>query len=419
MNKTLKKLSSVMAGLVITAATFVPFVNASAVRGPMDRKTFTMENPADYITFNSITNNKAGVYNEDGDERNFVLAAPTKDNQQVRDRVMVDDLETAWVYAYVHNNAATNLNLTARDVTAKFDISKLATYSDGRYVLPVEGAISSIDANPNKVTDDAYFTADKPFSLSYVENSANWATYNNGNPFVKPLENPTTGSGANLGNIKGCTEYSGWVTFQVKINFDDFSLDKSVRFNGQGASDWKKQIDAKTGDIVDFKLVYDHNGTGTQNNVTIVDKLPEGLEYVVGSTRIKNFLHQDYPFVKDLNAELDTAERNITTTGLNIGNYVGNANAAVTFSARVTDAEKLAACGKNSLTNLATVYTEYDGTRSSTASVVVEKVCEDEPEVPVTPQPELPKTGAEFIGILGFGSVLTAGLYYVLNRKKA
>ena len=50
---------------VIAAAIIVP---AAVLAWGPDRPTFTIEQPANYVTFNSITNNPVH-----GDERNFVL----------------------------------------------------------------------------------------------------------------------------------------------------------------------------------------------------------------------------------------------------------------------------------------------------------------------------------------------------------
>lgn len=374
MNKNTKKLNSI-AAIVILVTVLILSLPLTGVAQEADRPTFTMEEPATYVTFNSITNNPA-VLNSSGDERDFVQISSADianvDNiHTYTNRQMVDDKDgqEIWALAYIHNNAAENLNLTAKDVIMRFDISKKSEYDSGRYVLPVTGYISSSNANPASVYDDALLTADKSFSISYVQDSAKWAPVDPGAGIAaKPLSDPTADGGALIGDIKGGSRYAGWITFKVKINFDklDYSLEQSVRLDGQGTEDWKPQIDVKTGDVVNFKLVYNRSGDGTQNNVTLKGALPEGLEYIVGSTRLKNTNYPDNPFVSSLNPDSDTTEKNIvTTSGIQIGDYYGTASAIVTFSARITDA------GSSSLKSTAEVITEYDGRKSAEAFVIV------------------------------------------------
>src|SRR3981081_2481322 len=97
-----KKVVAVAAGLVLVAG----FTAAVHAWSP-DRPTFTMQNPAPYVTFNSITNNP-----DYGDERTFFDgkdAANTASGGFV-DTVNVTSGETVLLRMYVHNNAASNLN---------------------------------------------------------------------------------------------------------------------------------------------------------------------------------------------------------------------------------------------------------------------------------------------------------------------
>ena len=347
--------------------------------GP-SRPTFTLENPAPYNTFNSMTNNPA-VMNGTGDERDFVKVATDRGNTStITESLTVTDGQEAYVLAYVHNNAAPHLSMVAQNVMAKFDTNRNAEFINGQYVLPVTGWINSASASPASVWDSAQFTADKPFSISYVENSAQWAQYGQA---VKTISNPTVGNGASIGSVQGCTQYSGWVTFKVKINYDnqnEFTLTNSVRHDGQGVDDWENSISAKTGDIVNFRLVYTQTGDVTRNNVIMRSQLPVGLEYIVGSARIANASHPNAPLVKDINPDADTETKNITTIGLNIGNYTNSSNAVITFSARVADANLLANCGANMLTNAAEVMTGADGKKSADSVVNVERVCQTIPD---------------------------------------
>ncbi|MDR0887353.1 MAG: DUF11 domain-containing protein [Candidatus Nomurabacteria bacterium] len=438
MNKIIKKIAFATAGLAVSATALLPLADASALRGP-NRTTFTLQEPATYVTFNSITNNPA-VYNGTGDERDFVKVALQNSVSAMTESAKVTDGQEAYVLAYVHNDARSDLNLVARDVMSKFNISEKSQVVNGTNQLTVTGYVNSSNANPSSVYDDAYFTADKPFSVEYVKDSAFYSNVANGSHV---LTDPTTGNGAKLGyasmdgNIPGCMEYSGWVRFKVKVNFDktsDYTLTKQVRFDGQGAQDWKPTLEAKAGDILNFKLVYTHTGEGTQEHVIIKDVLPAGLEYIKNSTTLANISTKSEPNGL-LKIDDDKIGGSVVTNGIDIGGYTNKSTAVVMFNARVLDTSTQPICGLNTITNRAKAITQNDGEKEATASVIVEKICTPPPDPDPTPDPTptptpdptptptppvvIPKTGAEFGGIIGLGSAVTAGAYYLTNRKRS
>ena len=111
----MKKLTKAGIGLGAVAAVTAASALVVFAWGPSGRKTFTMEKPADYVTFNSITNNVIG------DERYFVSASKwtgsAKDNY-FSDTTYVEDGKEYVVRMYVHNNAGANLGLVAENVKA-------------------------------------------------------------------------------------------------------------------------------------------------------------------------------------------------------------------------------------------------------------------------------------------------------------
>jgi hypothetical protein len=100
---------------MIAASIIVPA--ALLAWGP-SRPTYTMAHPADHITFDSITDNP-----NIGDERNFVGARDESNSNVWYDSIKVQEGHEYLVRMYVHNNAASNLNLVAQNVTAKFNIT--------------------------------------------------------------------------------------------------------------------------------------------------------------------------------------------------------------------------------------------------------------------------------------------------------
>ena len=152
MKKLIALISMVAIAIIVPVALFA--------WGP-SRPTFTMAVPADHVTFNSITDNP-----NIGDERNFVGIREAGTNNQWTDNMTVENGKSYSVRMYVHNNAASNLNLVAQDVTAKFNLPTTTGKS-----IQVDGFIDSSNASPTEVFDSATFTNSSDFNLSYVSGS--------------------------------------------------------------------------------------------------------------------------------------------------------------------------------------------------------------------------------------------------------
>lgn len=411
------------ASLGIAAAAVVTVASAVSVFawGP-SRATYTMANPADHITFNSIVDNNQEV----GDERYFVSASPytgNASNNVWSDNTVVEDGKEYVVRMYVHNNAASNLNLIAKDVRAYINLPTEASDS-----ITVEGTIYSSNANPTKVWDQTNFTSKngENFNLTYVEGSAKY--YNTKNGVLREFSLDTanydlfTNKGVLLGydsmngEIPGCIEYSGYVTFHVKAQYEvtpDILITKEVQVDG--AEGWSTAVLAEAGDKINYRIQFKNTSKITMEDVIIRDILPKGLTYVEGSTKVYNANNPNGVKVSD---------NIVSDTGINIGDYGAGANAWIYFSVTV-DQSMNEKCENTILRNVIQANGGY-GTKEDYADVAVEgQVC-DEPDKPVTPTPtpnptpELPKTGPESVvgAIVGAGSLVTAGSYYIISRKK-
>lgn len=423
-----KRASAVFA--MIAAAVIVP--TALLAWGP-DRPTYTIQQPADHITFNSITNNP-----NYGDERNFVTIKDTANTAAGgwTDDIQVQQGKEYWVRAYVHNNAHQDLNLVAQNVTAKFN---LPTQTANR--IQVDGYISASNATPAEVWDQAVFSSDKRFKLNYVPGSATFT--NNVFPGGTALPDSVVSTGALLGynqldgKIPGCFQFDGLVIFKVKPQIEDFNVNKTVRINGAADKTFKESVNVKPGDKVDYQIHFKNTGDVQQSNVSIRDTLPTGVKYVAGSTMLSN------------DSGTRAVADGITTNGLNIGGYLPNGDAYLKFTAQVGTKEELT-CGTKTLVNTVKATTP-SGSDEDTANVVVDAgqcapgkitVCElatkklitiDETAfdatkhsknvadcnvVPTTPS-ELPTTGpAETaLSILGLGSLVASAGYYLNSRR--
>lgn len=352
-----KRASALIA--MIAAVLIVPA--ALLAWGP-DRPTYTIAHPADHITFNSITDNP-----NIGDERNFVGIRENGTTGQWQDTQTVQAGKEYVVRMYVHNNAASNLNLVAENVTAKFNLPTNTAKS-----IQVNGFLDSSNATPTEVYDHATFTGAQDFNLAYVPGTLKF--YNNffGSNGTPISETAFTSAGAKLGydkldgKIPGCFQYAGYLTFIVKpqvAQTGNFTVSKQVRKSGTTA--WQKSVAVNPGDSVDYLIDYTNVGTAQQNNVVLKDSLPTGTSYTAGTTYLVNTTNPNGLKVDD----------SITTAnGMNIGNYTGNAGAYVKFSAKVADNSHLPACGANTLTNTIRVETDF-GYKTDTANVTVNKTC--------------------------------------------
>ncbi len=359
--KRFASLSIVAAAVLVPAALFA--------WGP-DRPTFTMENPASYVTFNSITNNQ-----QRGDERNFVsIKDATAANSTYSDEVALQAGKQYEVTVFYHNNAASNLN-DAEDQfkgVAKDSFMRVqmpATVAAGEKAR-ITGFVGASNANPAQVWDEAYGTAAQSYALRYVPGSA--TIHSNGAVNGKTLPDSLYTTGTPLGyealdgKLPGCNEFAGYVTFKIHVDQPNFEVQKQV--SKAGENKYSEEVTALPNEEVEYKIQYKNTGSTQQNDVVIKDTLPAGVEYVAGSTQLSN---------STTNSQWKpVSDDGVTARGINIGSYAPNGNAYVKFKAKVVSNDKLEKCGVNTLINKATAETK-NGNKSDTANVVVSKKCEE------------------------------------------
>ena len=359
---------SIISGSILVAAVAPALVWAW---GP-SRPSFTIEKPADYITFNSITNNPV----IGGDEKDFVGIREVDSNAKWTNNMKVQNGKEYYVRMYVHNNAASNLNLVAENVVAKLNVPTTTAKN-----VTVQGQISASNAKPNTVWDEATFSSDNDFNLAYVAGSALFE--NNGMGTTKLPDSIVNNTGAKLGydkldgKIPGCFQYAGYVTVKVKAQVSqpqekNIDLAKTVRNKTNGEKSWVETANAKSGDTVQFQIHAKNTGSAGIQNLVIRDILPKGLNYVAGSTKLYNTSNPK---------GLKVSDNVIQNSGINIGSYQPNGDAYVRFDATVSAENSLPVCGDNTLTNIAQA-SDQKIVKNDTASVKVTKKCET-PKNPV------------------------------------
>lgn len=403
----MKKLAmalSVLAAVIIPATLFA--------WGP-DRPTYTIQKPADHVTFNSITNNPAH-----GDERNFMqVREANASNTTYADKIGLSVGHEYVVYVYFHNNAASNLNESGKGIAkgAYVKAQIPAVISKGSNGTKAVGYVGASNATPREVWDDISFTNSTAgdIALRYVPGSA--TIHSKGAVNGKTMSDSIITTGALLGYntldgvVPGCEQFAGYVTFRVKADQPNFIVEKQVRLSG--TTEWKENVTTKLGDTVEYQIQYKNTGTTAQNDVVIKDILPNGVSYVTGSTLLKNASNPTPKQVSD----------NLTKNGVNIGNYTAGSNAYVKFSAKVTSDESKLKCGVNKLRNIAEAQTN-NGKKQDTADIEVTRICKEVPEKPEQPTPpELPTTGLGdgLMAVLGVGALATSFGYYRASRRQA
>ena len=394
-----KRISLQYTGIAVSVLSVLLIPVAVFAWGP-DRPTYTMEVPADHVTFNSITNNPRY-----GDERNFfrVREAGSATGTPYLDSTKVEPGKQYQIMVFYHNNAASNLNADGTGIAhGAYTRAEIPAVVKKGSSAPADAYVSATNANPTSVYDDITFQNDTAgdIALRYVPGST--AIHSFGKVDGTKLPDSILSAGgvalgydALDGNLPGCNEYSGYVTFNVLAEQPNFTFAKQVRLSG--TTTWAKNVNAKPGDTVDYMLSYANTGTTEQKDVVLKDTLPTGLSYVTGSSKLKNATHPNG----------DATSDGIGAGGINIGDYAKDSNAFLLFSTKIgTEAD----C--KIVKNVAAVETN-NGNATDEATVTVNSGnC-------TTVAAALPETGpAEVIlTLIGIAAVTFGVVYYLRSRR--
>lgn len=352
--KLSKKIAGFMALGLVSSLAITAVAYAVVSFGP-SRPTFTWLNTANYITFNSITDNPTW-----GDERYFVKARDVSASTSTySNSVNVKDGQEFLVTTYFHNNAAANLNLVAQNTKVKVE---MPNESDKNQSL--KSYISASNSNPLEVWSTMDFNGTEDFTLQYVKGSAKLKT----NKVDMALSDSVIAGGVLVGTngtdgkVPGCGEFSGYVSFKVKVQ---------KKTTPPPAPQFK--CDALTVSKISGRTIKAEVKYTATNGAAL-----ESVSY--------NFGDGSTPLVTD--------KTSVQYTYAKDGNYTVTATLA--FST-----------GK-----------ETGGTSKCTAQVSFNTPVEP----PVTPptEPELPNTGAgSVIGIVAGASAAGTALHYGLALRRA
>ena len=374
-NIKFKRRLTVAALLAVAVTAIVPFATSSAANGTNwgpSRKTYTMKNPADEPTFNSITDN-----NVVGNETNFVRVGEVGSGKAVADTVKVTPGKEYQVWIFYHNDAKSSLNQSGKGIARGVRVTTgLTSWTvSSKKSSKVSAVISATNTNPLEVWDEAIFTTDstKDVVLKYVEGSAK--IYNQGslNGTVIP-ESLFSKDGAYIGHnkfsgiIPGCEEYSGHIIYRIRAEQVGAKVTKTVSKDGKN---FYKTVDAKPGDTLTYKVKFENTGTTDLTNVTFHDKLPSGVTLVNGTTKLVNSANPNGLTMKDI----------IGQKGFNTGLYGKGSTATLTYKVKVnSNAVASAKCNsKTAFKN--TIYVDHNaGEINDSSTIYVTRECKEDPK---------------------------------------
>lgn len=373
--KNYKTKFKILGTLATVGFSLTAFASVSAW-GP-ERATFTMEQPATYPTFNSITNNPSI-----GDERDFVRVGEINaDVTDLRNEVEVVPGRQYLVYIYFHNNASSTFNDAAHDYSGVAVRTRMSTAFSTVLTPSDKGKISATitadNSNPGSVWDEAYLTTKtNKVLMRYVTGSAkihsDWKASGSVMPSTLFAEEGALLGLNNLnGIIPGCEEYHGVVRYVLQAEELGGSIDKLVSKDG---ADFKESVNLAPGEEATYKLTIQNTGDVAITNATVKDVLPAGLTLVPGSVKLSANDSTNPEILSD----------NIFGTGYNLGT-IGTGNTVyITYTVKAgTDFD----CNGTELTNKATLTYDSDQssgeTKEAETTITVKRTDCDEPDEPL------------------------------------
>lgn len=363
-------------GIATTFILSMITIASASAWGP-ERTTFTMESPASYPTFNSITNNPTI-----GDERDFVRVGEINaDVTDLKNEIKVVPGRQYLVYVYFHNNASATYNDSAHNNVGVALRTRMSS-SFSTVLTPankgtITATITAENSNPLSVWDEAYMTTDtEKVLLHYVAGSAkiynDWKA--NGSVMPSSLfteEGTLLGLNALNGVIPGCEEYHGVVTYVLQADELGGSIEKSVSKDG---TTFSKSVNLAPGEEAIYQLTIMNTGDVALTNATIKDTLPTGLTLVPGSVKLR----------ANSSTTWDELSDNIFGTGYNLGT-VGTGN-VIYIQYKVTAGADFD-CEGTELTNKATLTYDSDQasgeTKETSTTITVKKTDCEEPVIPL------------------------------------
>lgn len=336
-----------------------------------------------------------------------MLRGSKKGEANWRDPLNANPGEEIAVLFYFHNgilnSTATNTNLKVELPTGYAKDHFLKGYLSSEQTTAVTSTVVN-----GKIVGMAGLTINlsDQGALEYVSGSTK--IYINGAQTGTPMpDGIITASGLNIGDIKGCWQYAGYITFLVRIKpveikLPSLKMTKTVRNMTLNQTAFVKENAAQAGDILEYKIEYLNSGEGSAKNVVVRDILPANTQYIVDSAIIFD------------NGSESKLSDSLVGDGITIASIDANKGGHIIFKVRVS--QNIAA----SEVLINTAFIDYGKkTISDTTKTTIVK--DSVPANPTTPRSEenLPVSGAENVIIALLLAFNCFVLYNFLIRKKS
>lgn len=375
MKSILKRLPK-KAYVAVATLALVAGVASQAIAGfgpdrPTRAWTETGVNGFDHVTFNSFTGVPLGI----GDERDFLRGHKVGNADSWSDPVTgVTNQTEVEVKIYIHNNAKSALNDqpgnpgVAKNVHVRAELpSGLAQNQE------LKSYISASNAHPKEIFDtlNVAGTNGGYIGINYIAGSAKMFDHNTGQ--TTAISDNLVTTGVNLPDQKGCFEYLREITFRVQVKTPGYKTQKTARLKGEDSTKWRKAVNAKIGDEVEWRIWFANTGTANLKDVVLVDVLPSHVA-VVGNVEMD----------KGANTVVygsDAVQNGGKNVHVPLGDFHPGDDAYVYITTKILDVKALK-CGVYQIAN--TAYTTPKGVGALVDSAVVnvfDENCE-EPKKP-------------------------------------
>lgn len=198
---------------------------------------------------------------------------------------------------YYHNGIVDTI---AKNTRIKVNIPSGTTNGSAKITASISAdnaaTVTSTIVNGQLVgLDGLVVNLDRDAEIEFIPGSVKWfPDANVRGPNAPPVALPfgqtgneiVTSSGVNIGDIQGCWEFAGFVTFGFKTKVKQapsIAVAKTVRNSTKGESAFVERTSAQIGEEVEFNIVASNTGDFDLSNAVIRDELPTGLIFVPGS----------------------------------------------------------------------------------------------------------------------------------------
>ena len=260
--------------------------------------------------------------------------------------VSADPGEVVEFSVYFHNGAPNaDENVALNTLIKAFASPALGSTATTHRISATIGAQNAATVSSSSKGGDVnvHIQGTQAQSLSLVSGSVVLFRDQGSTPQTVNLPDTIFTSGVNIGNVRGCFEFHGFVNFKVKVSQivqGDLAIEKNVKNVTDGTGFNATEVSADPGDTVEYQILVSAQNNSVQN-VFVKDALDPKLS-LTGSVTLDGVTINSASF--------------FSSSGVNIGTVNTGSNREIRFRAIVTSASQFP-IGTFILPNTATAFT--------------------------------------------------------------